>query len=141
MTTEKHSFFVEKNFLFLINHRKGAKSTLVESYINNGAVDELKENLGISHLLEHVCTDGWKKCGAKGCNEWWKEKGAIMNASTGQTYVNYCIKALPQYSDDQIDYILNLSVYPDITHKRCEKEKSAVKNELLVVNKALSSYI
>ncbi len=36
MTTEKHSFFVEKNFLFLINHRKGAKSTLVESYINNG---------------------------------------------------------------------------------------------------------
>ena len=132
MTTEKHSFFVEKNFLFLINHRKGAKSTLVESYINNGAVDELKENLGISHLLEHVCTDGWKKCGAKGCNEWWKEKGAIMNASTGQTYVNYYIKALPQYLDDQIDYILNLSVYPDITHKRCEKEKSAVKNELLV---------
>jgi len=132
MTSEKHSFFVEKNFLFLINHRKGAKSTLVESYINNGAVDELKENLGISHLLEHVCTDGWKKCGAKGCNEWWKEKGAIMNASTGQTYVNYYIKALPQYLDDQIDYILNLSVYPDITHKRCEKEKSAVKNELLV---------
>ena len=43
MTTEKHTFFVEKNFLFLINHRKGAKSTLVESYINNGAVDELKE--------------------------------------------------------------------------------------------------
>jgi len=132
MTTEKHSFFVEKNFLFLINHRKGAKSTLVESYINNGAVDELKENLGISHLLEHVCTDGWKKCGAKGCNEWWKEKGAIMNASTGQTYVNYYIKALPEYLDDQIDYILNLSVYPDITHKRCEKEKSAVKNELLI---------
>ena len=132
MTTEKHSIFVEKNFLFLINHRKGAKSTLVESYINNGAVDELKENLGISHLLEHVCTDGWKKCGAKGCNEWWKEKGAIMNASTGQTYVNYYIKALPQYLDDQIDYILNLSVYPDITHKRCEKEKSAVKNELLI---------
>lgn len=132
MTSEKHSFFVEKNFLFLINHRKGAKSTLVESYINNGAVDELKENLGISHLLEHVCTDGWKKCGTKGCNEWWKEKGAIMNASTGQTYVNYYIKALPQYLDDQIDYILNLSVYPDITHKRCEKEKSAVKNELLV---------
>ena len=56
-----------------------------------------------------------------------------MNASTGQTYVNYYIKALPQYLDDQIDYILNLSVYPDITHKKdAKKEKSAVKNELLV---------
>ena len=132
MSHEKHEYFVVNNFLFLINHRNNAKSTLVESYINNGSVDENPSNLGISHLLEHVCTDGWKKCGKKGCNEWWKEKGAIMNASTGQTYVNYYIKALPQHLDDQLDYILNLSVYPDITHKRCEKEKSAVKNELLI---------
>ena len=91
----EHEFIKFNNFIILLNTNKHAKTTLVESYINNGAVDENRENLGISHLLEHICTDGWSKC-RNNCSEFWKKRGVILNASTGQTYVNYFIKGLPK---------------------------------------------
>ena len=93
--TEKteHEMIKMKGFVIIINHRPGAQTVLVESYINHGMVDEEQANMGISHLLEHICTDGWKKC-KKNCSTHWKKRGAVMNASTGQTYVNYYIHGL-----------------------------------------------
>ena len=127
----EHELIKEKGFLILINHRPKAKTILVESYINNGNVDETHDNMGISHLLEHVCTDSWKKC-KKNCTNLWKKRGAIMNASTGQTYVNYYIHGLNQYAFELIDYIIAISTNPIITKKTTEKEKAAVINELLI---------
>ena len=86
----------------------------VESYINNGAVDENNENLGISHLLEHICTDGWSKC-KNNCSDYWKKRGVILNASTGQTYVNYFIKGLPEYLKEMVDYIVVFLLAPPKT--------------------------
>lgn len=127
----EHEFIKFNNFIILLNTNKHAKTTLVESYINNGAVDENRENLGISHLLEHICTDGWGKC-RNNCSEFWKKRGVVLNASTGQTYVNYFIKGLPKYMEDMIDYIVSISTNPIINKNRIKKEKKAVTNELLI---------
>ena len=127
----EHEFIKFNNFIILLNTNKHAKTTLVESYINNGAVDENRENLGISHLLEHICTDGWSKC-RNNCSEFWKKRGVILNASTGQTYVNYFIKGLPKYMDDMINYIVSISTNPIVNKNRIKKEKKAVTNELLI---------
>ena len=127
----EHEFIKFNNFIILLNTNKHAKTTLVESYINNGAVDENRENLGISHLLEHICTDGWSKC-RNNCSEFWKKRGVILNASTGQTYVNYFIKGLPKYMYDMIDYIVSISTNPIVNKNRIKKEKKAVTNELLI---------
>ena len=58
----EHEMIKMKGFVIIINHRPQAKTVLVESYINHGMADEETANMGISHLLEHICTDGWKKC-------------------------------------------------------------------------------
>lgn len=127
----EHELVKEKGFLILLNNRPKSKTILVESYINNGNVDEEHDNMGISHLLEHVCTDSWKKCG-KNCTDLWKKRGAVMNASTGQTYVNYYIHGLNQYCFELLDYIVSISTNPVVTKKTTEKEKAAVVNELLI---------
>ena len=127
----EHEFIKFNNFIIMLNTNKHAKTTVVESYINNGAVDENRENLGISHLLEHICTDGWGKC-RNNCSEFWKKRGVVLNASTGQTYVNYFIKGLPKYMDDMINYIVSISTNPIINKNRIKKEKKAVTNELLI---------
>ena len=57
----EHEMIKMKGFVIIINHRPKAQTVLVESYINHGMVDEEKNNMGISHLLEHICTDGWKR--------------------------------------------------------------------------------
>ena len=129
--TKYHTAYTYNGFIVLLNHNPNAKTFYSESYINNGNIDEVKENMGISHLLEHVCTDGWKKCN-KDCSELWKKKGAIMNASTGQTYVNYYIYGLSEYAFDLIDYILSITTNPVVNMRLTKKEKAAVINELLI---------
>ena len=126
-----HEFHKFNNFIILFNNSSTARTVLVESYINNGAVDESEENLGISHLLEHICTDGWGRC-KESCSDFWKKRGAVLNASTGQTYVNYFIKGLPEYLKEMVDYIVSISTTPIINGTRIKKEKKAVQNELMI---------
>ena len=117
-----HEMFITKSkFIILFNYRKDAKTILVESYINNGTVDENYNNLGISHLLDHVCVDGWKGCKNKSCSKHFKPLGAIINASTGQTYINYWIKGLPEFTNEMLEYILSISTNPDVDLQMLKK--------------------
>jgi predicted Zn-dependent peptidase len=128
----KHELIEINDFKIILNHREDSKTTMVESYISSGFINESKENAGISHLLEHVVTEGWKKCGRKGCQAYWKKRGVLTNASTGQTTVQYYMHGLEQYSMDMLDYIVSISINPEITKSRIDKEKKAVQNELMI---------
>ena len=59
------------------------------------------------------------------------KRGVILNASTGQTYVNYFIKGLPEYLNEMVDYIVSISTAPIINSNRIKKKK-AVTNELMI---------
>ena len=116
------------NFTIIFN-KTDSETTLVEAYINNGAIYENKDNVGISHLLEHIVCEGWKKC--KGpCSVYWSKRGVQTNASTGQTYVNYFMHGLKKYSVEMMEYIAGISMKPIMTKKRLKKEKLAVRTEL-----------
>ena len=119
------------NFKIILNYDKNAKITQIDSYINTGFIYENKNNAGISHLLEHIIIDGWKKCNPS-CYGYWKKKGASLNASTGQTYVNYYINGLTKYIYEMLEYIISISLNPILTETRLKKEKTAVHNELLI---------
>ena len=128
----KHELIEINDFKIILNHRDDAKTTMIESYISSGFINESTENAGISHLLEHVVTEGWKKCGRKGCQSYWKKRGVLTNASTGQTTVQYYMHGLEQYTMDMLDYIVSISINPEITKARIDKEKNAVQNELMI---------
>ena len=56
----------------------------------------------------------------------WKKRGVVLNASTGQTYVNYFIKGLPKYMDDMIDYIVSISTNLLLIKTVLKKKKKQV---------------
>ena len=120
------------DFKIVLNYVNKAKTTMVQSFISNGFINEEKGNAGISHLLEHVVTEGWNRCGKKGCTDYWKKRGVFTNASTGQTNLEYYMNGLEKYSKEMIDYITSISINPIITKYIMDKEKKAVQNELLI---------
>ena len=61
----KHELIEINDLKVILDHDSQAKTTMVESYISSGFINENIENAGISHLLEHVVTEGWTKCGKK----------------------------------------------------------------------------
>jgi predicted Zn-dependent peptidase len=128
----KSEFITINNYNIVLNLNKSSKTTMVETFISNGTIHENKDNAGISHLLEHIVTEGWKKCGSKPCSDYWKKKGVITNASTGLTNVRYYMEGLEKYTLEMLDYIVSISTNPIITKSRVNKEKKAVTNELLI---------
>jgi len=127
-----HEIIKINDFLIVLNKNPKSKTTMVEAYIANGFIHENKENAGITHLLEHIITESWKKCGTKGCTNYWKKKGVLTNASTGQTNTQYYMHGLAEYTNDMVDYIASICTFPIITSSRTKKEKKAVHNELLM---------
>ena len=128
----KHEVIEINDFKIILNKDPTAKTTMVESYISSGLINENFENAGISHLLEHVVTEGWKKCGENGCQAYWKKKGVLTNASTGQTTVQYYMHGLKEYAYEMLEYIVSISIDPEITQSRMDKEIKAVQNELMI---------
>ena len=128
----KHEMITINDFKIIFNNNPGAKTTMVEAYISSGYINENKENEGISHILEHVLIDSWDKCGKSGCTDYWKKKGVLTNASTGQTTVQYYIHGLKQDHLEMIDYITSITLKPRISKFLIKKEAKAVYNELLI---------
>ena len=108
-----------------------SKATYVQGYIQTGFINENKTNIGLSHLVEHISVSSWKKCKTS-CPKFWKNKGVIQNAYTGNTFVGYWIEGLSKYTENMIEYIISQSTCDWPLKKRIFKgEKKAVKEEIL----------
>jgi len=113
----------------VILHPSNLKTVFVECSINAGFLQETKETAGLNHLLEHILTEAWPKCG-KSCMEYWNLKGVPMNASTDMTFMTYHVDGLPADLPKFIEYIGTITDKPIFRMKSLAKEKKAVIDEL-----------
>lgn len=112
------------------------KVSLVECIIFGGNYFENKDNTGISHLLEHVLMDSWKKCKKNNCSKYWEGDGVSMNAHTDYLNNSYWIKGLDDIFDKMLEYIVEIVINPVFSKKVINKEKNAIENELFeIINK------
>ena len=109
---------------------------MVECIIFGGNYFENKDNTGISHLLEHVLMDSWKKCKKNNCSKHWEGDGVSMNAHTDYLNNSYWIKGLDDIFDKMLEYIVEIVINPVFSKKVINKEKNAIENELFeIINK------
>lgn len=101
----------------------------VRTVVRTGFIHETLKNAGIHHLLEHVTVDGWKPC-TLNCIQYWNKRGCVMNATTGNTEVNYFVKGLPDMAEEIIKYISTIVTTPRLSEEVMHREKKAVISEL-----------
>jgi predicted Zn-dependent peptidase len=106
------------------------KTIYITCVIRSGYIHETKQNCGISHLLEHVLVSAWNTCYGS-CNQYWDNKGAIVNASTDKAITKYYIKGLSSDASIMIQYMASLITNPYWSSTILNREKHAIKNELL----------
>ena len=106
--------------------------TYIESFINNGNINENKNNCGINHLLEHVLIESWAGCKNKPCLEVFGNKGIYLNAYTDNNNLSYFTKSLNDDLDETLDYIINITTKAIIKDKYLKYEKQPIINELLM---------
>ena len=104
----------------------------VRTVVRIGFIHETIKNAGIHHLLEHVTVDGWKPCKLT-CIQYWNKRGCVMNATTGNTEVNYFVKGLPDMAEEMIQYISTIVTTPSLSEEVLRREKKAVISELSMI--------
>jgi len=124
-----NKIYTINNYKILLIPVKETNIIYVQSFILSGRMNENKRTSGISHLLEHILTEAWKKC-KDDCAKYWGNKGIITNASTGDTTINYYVEGLEKNYKELIEYIIKITTSPHFKESRIDVEKKAVKEEL-----------
>ena len=136
-----------KKYVTCLSYKKPPEQITIEGYtflflpIRNGTFQmncqvfgggylEEKHNSGISHLLEHIITDSWKKCYKKGCVFYLEKYGTKSNAHTTMNDTNYWMSGISKYTDVIMEYIISISLDPHITKNTLTREIEAVRNEI-----------
>lgn len=150
MTTRKRKVFnntTRKKTKVIRFYEKPPEQLVIEGFkflflpINNGTFQidclvfggsylEEKHNSGISHLLEHIITDSWKKCYKKGCVFYLEKYGTKSNAHTTMNNTGYWMHGLTKFKDIMLEYILSIALDPHISAKIMQREIEAVRNEI-----------
>lgn len=136
MATRKKQFnkkpeLIKVNGHDILLYKIKNETLLINCFIKNGFIYEDKSNLGISHLLEHVLTNAWKKCNYTECNTYWGKRGVNFNAYTFFDGIQYKIHGLKKYENDMLDYMVTIVNNPKLINVNLDNEKHAVKTELL----------
>ena len=96
-----------------------------------GSKNESKDNLGISHVLEHMFFKGTKKYPSnQDLSSQIESLGGYMNASTTKNTTSYIIKIHTKYIQKAIDILSEMLLHSLFRKKDIEYEKNVVIEEL-----------
>lgn len=98
---------------------------------NVGAKNELKQEAGLAHFIEHMAFKGTpKRPNAKMIASEFDSLGSAYNAFTGYDFTSYHITAVPNKLELAIDLLADIYLRPIFDELEIEKEKGVIMEEL-----------
>lgn len=105
-------------------------SVSIGIWVKAGSRGETKENVGISHFLEHMNFKGTEKRSAKDLAESLESRGGHLNAYTTKEYTSYYCQVVEEDCDLGLDVLSDLYLHSQFRAKDLEKEKNVVIEEI-----------
>ncbi len=121
---------LDNGLRIVTEHLPYIKSISIGFWINVGSRDELEENNGISHFLEHMVFKGTRDFSAKQIALQIEGFGGYINAFTGKETTSYYVKILDDQLKRAVDVLSQLVLYPLLRKNDIEKEKFVVLEEI-----------
>lgn len=105
-------------------------SVSVGLWVENGSRNEILENNGISHFIEHMLFKGTKNRSALELVECIEDVGGQINAFTGKEATCFYVKLLNTHLELGIDVIADMLFNSNFLPEDVEKEKGVVIEEI-----------
>lgn len=99
-------------------------------FIKTGAINETKEESGISHFIEHLLFKGTKNRTAKEISEYVDFEGGNINAYTSREITCYYIKLMSSKLDVGIDVLTDMFLNSNFDEESIEKERNVIIEEI-----------
>lgn len=113
-------------------YRPDSLNTSISLRVIAGSIYESSNEIGVSHFLEHIVSDGTKKYPTKKeLVNLIEEKGGFRNASTNKETIEYLVKVLKEDSEIAFEYLSEVVINPLIKDEDIEKQKKIIEQEIL----------
>lgn len=137
-----YSKTILKNGLRVVTEKNPyAQSISLGIWIDVGSGDEMKEENGISHFIEHMFFKGTRSRSAKKIASSLESRGGILNAFTSREQTCYHAIILDEHLEQAIDVLSDILMNSTLSRANIEREKSVVIEEIREINETPSDHI
>jgi len=128
----KAKFFrkVLKNGMTVILEKRDLPIVSVAFAVRNGGVNEINNEKGISHFIEHMLYKGTPTRDAKKIAEEIERKGGELNGFTGEEITAYWCKMPSKHLGVALDVLSDMVKNPKFDEKELEKERKVIFEEI-----------
>ncbi|MBL8895355.1 MAG: insulinase family protein, partial [Rhizobiales bacterium] len=125
------------NGLHVVTHAMPHLETVALGvWVKAGARDELPEENGIAHFLEHLAFKGTKRRNAQQIAEEIESSGGEINASTGMETTTYYARVLKQDWELALDILADILTESVFDPAELEREREVILQEIAAANDA-----
>ena len=112
----------------------GVRSAAVGVWVRRGSAHELPDDIGVSHLLEHLVFKGTEKRGAAEIANALEGLGGSLDAYTSREHTSYQARVLDEYLPEALDVLADLVLDPLLREEDLELEREVVLEEIAQVD-------
>jgi predicted Zn-dependent peptidase len=118
---------------FLTERLPHLRSVSLGVWVHTGSRDELPDEWGVSHFLEHTFFKGTARRSAEAIAREADALGADLNAFTSREQTAYYIKVLSDRTDEAADLLTDVFTRPAFAPQELDRERQVVLEELHMV--------
>lgn len=122
--------FLSNGIRVLTEKRSHTRALSIGIWVTVGTRDEKKQDMGLSHFLEHLVFKGTKKRNAFKIAQELESVGGDLNAYTTKEYTNYHCTVLKEDWEIGIDVLADLVCNMNLKSKDLEIEKGVILQEI-----------
>ena len=112
------------------HHMSHIETAAIGIWVKAGARDELPEENGIAHFLEHMAFKGTKRRTAQGIAEEIESVGGEINAATGMETTTYYARVLKEDWKLALDILADIFLESSLAADELERERGVILQEI-----------
>ena len=117
----------------LSEHMPGVRSVSLGAWVRAASLHETREQMGISHLLEHLVFKGTERRTAKELALALEALGGSLDAWTGREHTSFQARCLDEHLPQAADVLLDLIFRPVLRESDLKLERGVVLEEISMV--------
>ncbi len=133
MTDRYERTDLEGGPIVLTEAMPGLRSVSLGVWVRSGPISESREEMGVSHLLEHMVFKGTARRSARELAVVLERLGGSVDAYTTREHTSYQARALDRHLDVALDVLADLVLAPALRAEDLELEREVVLEEISTV--------
>ena len=117
----------------LTEEMPGVRSAAVGVWVHAGSVYESADEMGVSHLLEHMVFKGTERRSAREIALALERLGGSLDAYTTREHTSFQTRTLDEHVDAALDVLADLVLHPLLREEDLELEREVVLEEISTV--------